>query len=354
MVYIILLNWNGWKDTIECLESVFRLQSVPFRVILCDTGSEDGSLEYIRAWANGKLDVYVPRTSVLRALSFPPISKPIRFTECDPFKPTRAETDKESPLIILSNGADLGFAAGNNTGIRYALAQPDMKYVWLLNNDTVVDSLALQALMDRARAQPLPGICGSTIRYYFAPERVQALGGAVIDGWRARCHTIGYRTEAQAHVDVAGIEKQIDFIMGASMLVSRAFLEDVGLMNEIYFLYAEEADWVTRAQGRYPLGFAPGSIVYHRDGGATEGGQSAFAQFHWTRSWLIFIRTYYPARLPVILLSFILSMLKRAMIGNSANARAILRAISTTPLWQKQIVPGSLPLTRSSQPLESD
>jgi len=334
MVYIILLNWNGWRDTIECLESVFRLTGVPFRVVVCDNASTDGSVEHIKAWADGNLDVYVPEAKTLRSLTFPPLGKPLRYTEYDPSKPHHAGEDAQAPLVIIENGANLGFAAGNNPGIRYALGHADMEFVWLLNNDTVVEPHALAALVARARAEPVPGICGSTIRYYFAPDRVQVLGGVKWQDWIARCTMLGQGSQAGTPVDAAAIENRIDYIHGASMLVSRQFVEQVGLLNEQYFLYCEEYDWALRARGRYPFGYAPESVVYHRDGGATQQGQSPFAWLHGTRSGLLLMRTYHPGQLPVFLVVVSLRVLRRMIAGDWAEARAIARAIVATPLWR--------------------
>jgi GT2 family glycosyltransferase len=335
MVYIVLLNWNGWRDTLECLESVFRLTGAPFRVVVCDNGSTDGSAEHLRAWADGNLDVYVPEAKTLRTLTFPPISKPVRYIAYDASKPHHNADDAAAPLVIIENGADLGFAAGNNPGIRYALEQADMDFVWLLNNDTVVEPHALEALVQRAHAQPTPGICGSTIRYYFAPDRVQALGGAIDQNLLARCRLVGANTLAQAPVDSAKVEKRIDFIYGASMLVSRIFLEDVGLLNERYFLYCEEVDWALRAGGRYRWGYARDSVIYHRDGGATQHGQSAFAHYHSTRSGLLLTWTYRRWRFPLFLGVLALRVFKRAVTGDLVAARGITRAILTTPFWRR-------------------
>jgi len=203
---------------------VFRLTGVPFRVVVCDNASTDGSVEHIKAWADGNLDVYVPEAKTLRSLTFPPLGKPLRYTEYDPSKPHHAGEDAQAPLVIIENGANLGFAAGNNPGIRYALGHADMEFVWLLNNDTVVEPHALAALVARARAEPVPGICGSTIRYYFAPDRVQVLGGVKWQDWIARCTMLGQGSQAGTPVDAAA-----DF--GAADLtdVLRKLAEDVVL-----------------------------------------------------------------------------------------------------------------------------
>ena len=83
-VYIIIVNWNGWKDTIECLESVFRNDFPAYQVIVCDNGSQDGSLDKIKAWATGDQKNDVRIDNPLYSLSNPPVAKPVSFIEYSP------------------------------------------------------------------------------------------------------------------------------------------------------------------------------------------------------------------------------------------------------------------------------
>ena len=82
-VHVLLLNWNGWRDTIECLESVLRLEWPELRVIVCDNGSTDGSEARIAEWARGALDAPVPTHPALAALVTPPVRKPIPMVRYD-------------------------------------------------------------------------------------------------------------------------------------------------------------------------------------------------------------------------------------------------------------------------------
>lgn len=152
-VYIIILNYNGWYDTIECLESVLRNDYTNYQVIVLDNNSPNNSMEYIRAWADGKIDVWVKPDNPLRHLSFSPLPKPIPYvcyTREDAEKGGISEIEENArdkgfngittnyPLIFIQTGENLGFAGGNNVGVRYALAKDDFDSVILLNNDTVI------------------------------------------------------------------------------------------------------------------------------------------------------------------------------------------------------------------------
>lgn len=325
MVYIILVNWNGWKDTIECLESLFRLNYDRYRVVVCDNGSTDGSIESIKAWAEGRLDTYVPASNPLRPLTFPPASKPVRWQELT--SSAAYEANNDAPLVLIRSDRNVGFAGGNNLGLRYALNSPEMEFVWLLNNDTVVHPDSLTALHGRLLEVPGAGICGSTVRYYDRPDRVQLLAGAQANCWRGRVRQIREGINASDLPDTDAVEGAMDFVYGASMFVCRRFIEEIGLLNEAYFLYCEELDWARRSADRFKMVYAKGSIVYHRGGAATNGGSSGFAWYHYTRSWLIFTQRYQAARMPVIVFWFMITAGRSLLRGRIDVGRAIARGI---------------------------
>lgn len=306
-VYIVILNWNGWADTLECLESVFRTDYANYRVIVCDNDSSDGSLEKIRDWAQGRL-VAPSGNCALAHLGFPPRPKPIPFIDLDK-KAAEAGAigSADASLVLIQTGANLGFAGGNNVGLRYALARDDFQYAWLLNNDTVIRPDSLACLVARMDASPASGICGSTLIYYHSPDQVQALGGASYNRWRCRASQIGALQPACRKIDASKVERDMAYVAGASMMVSRTFLQDVGLMEEDYFLYFEEFDWARRAHGRYALAYAPASIVYHKEGGSigtsVAGKRSALSTYYLQRNRIRFVNRFFKPYLPLLFLS---------------------------------------------------
>ena len=202
-VYVLVLNWNCWADTVECLESVFRSDYPNYRVIVCDNGSADGSLEHIAAWAEGRGDVAVTPAHPRPALVSPPVPKPVPF-RC--FDRAAAEAGGsgsavQTPLVLIDNGQNLGYAGGNNVGLRYALARDDFSYVWLLNPDTVVAPEALSRMVSEMEAAAAAGLCGSTVLFYDEPDRVQALGGAAYYKWFAIPRFIGQFQVASAPIE---------------------------------------------------------------------------------------------------------------------------------------------------------
>ena len=266
-VVILLLNWNGWKDTIECLESVFRLDYPSFRVVVCDNGSTDGSLEKIKQWADGQLEA--PKFEVALKSSNQSIIKPIPYVEYNRLQAeTAIETSESAPLVLIQTGANLGFAGGNNVGLRYCMARDDVDYMWVLNNDTVVEPDALTCMMNRLHNHPELGMCGSKLIFYHQPTLVQAWGGATFDASRGVVMPLGIFQPVDTVCDQTAIEEKMAYVMGASMLVRRDFIKDIGLMCEDYFLYFEEIDWAFRAHGRYGLAYSADSLVYHKEGGS--------------------------------------------------------------------------------------
>lgn len=315
-VYILLLNWNGWQDTIECLESVFRLDYPDFRVIVCDNDSADGSMEKITGWAAGRVPVNLSPEEPLYGLSSPPVAKPVSVAE---YGRGAAEAGGDSTenarLILIRTGANLGFAGGNNVGLRYALARNDFSYVWLLNNDTVVKPDSLTWLVGRMKERPDAGICGSLMPYYAYPDTIWTAGGGTFNGWLAKSCSLDDRTPLGEASPQAAIEGRMDYVAGASMLVSRDFLQAVGLMNEEYFLYFEEPDWCFRGRDRYRLAYADKSIVYHKVGISTarrDAGSDRTAESFYFRAQLLFTRKFFPLALPLVFGRVVVNRLKSA------------------------------------------
>ncbi|MDG4594381.1 MAG: glycosyltransferase family 2 protein [Candidatus Contendobacter sp.] len=332
-VYIILVNWNGWTDTIECLESVFRQDYPNYRVVVCDNASRDGSLGHLEAWASGRVPYVPPRDSPLRHLTTPALNKPLDFLVQDRASAEQGGVGTDPALLLVDGGGNLGFAGGNNVGMRYALAQGDADYVWLLNNDTVVDPDCLTRMVRRLRDHPGPATCGSRILFYADPDMVQALGGGRFNRWTAiSSQSLGRFLPADQPVDTVAIERQLSYIVGCSWLLPRAYLDDVGLMDERYFLYYEEVDWVLRAGSRYALCYADDARVYHKEGSSTGTPtgvrpSSLLSDFYIFRNKLWITRRHFPLGLPSVYLATLIQAGRRAVRGQWDKAWLILKIL---------------------------
>jgi GT2 family glycosyltransferase len=304
-VYIVILNWNGWRETVECLASVFQNDYINYQVIVCDNASTDNSVSNIIAWAEGRLPAQINLPKDIGLLS--DCVKPVDYSVLDAkagFAYSEAYLKKQ--LIIINTGANLGFAGGNNVGIRFAQSQGNGDYFWLLNNDTVIAKDSLSQLIKVVESDKNIGICGSKLMYYHDPNQLQALGGSYNK-------YLGTTKFILTEHDLAGM----DYVVGASMLVSKDFLDKVGLMNEEYFLYYEEMDWATRGKNKFTLACALKSLVYHKEG-ATIGGsnrninqKSYTADYYMVRSRLLFARKYYKRYLPTVYAGLVVTIINR-------------------------------------------
>jgi GT2 family glycosyltransferase len=311
-VAIILVNWNGWRDTIECLESLLLLKYPDYRIVVCDNGSSDDSLSRIRSWADQHVTRYAE----------------YMHTEAE----TGGSLTVDLMMTLISIDENLGFAGGNNVGLRYLMARSDIGFCWLLNNDTVVKPDALTHLVARMLQQPNIGVCGSTIRSYYDHERIQALGGGHYCRWIGLPWHYGRFTRWGREINHEKAEAWMNYVEGASMLVSRNFLDEVGLLCEEYFLYFEEADWAIRAEGRFKLGYAPNSIVYHKVGvsigtSSNPAKMSYTSDFYNIRNRLMFTWRFYPAALPTVWMVIFGSLLLRLCLGKWDRAAMIFRLL---------------------------
>ena len=272
--YIILVNWNGWEDTLECLESIFNLSRKDFRVLVCDNGSQDDSLNKIKEWAEGTREARISEKRMGK-YSLPKTNKPVSYQLLTKTQVESGEIAAHSQLILIDCQKNLGFAGGNNIGLRYALLQNDMTWCWLLNNDTVVEQNALTELIKKGVANPRIGITGSTIIYYNQTNKVQAFGGARYFSCIGLAMHIGRFNSQLKAINENKIEKRLSYILGASMFVSRDFLRKIGLMSEDYFLYYEELDWAQRSKSQYSLAYASKSLVFHKAGSSIGSSNKA-------------------------------------------------------------------------------
>lgn len=336
-VYIIILNYKTWADTIECLESVLRNDYENYQVIVVDNDSPNNSMEYIKAWADGKLDVFVSKDSPLRNLSYPPIPKPISylFYTKDEIELLELE-NKYAPLIFIKSDYNGGFSYGNNLGIKYALKKDDFDYVWLLNNDTVIEKDALKNLVDKAlyykKQNKKIGIIGSKILYYDKPKIIQSVG-CKMNKFLGTSSQIGELEKDMGQYDNEDIVKEFYYITGASMFITKDFLKDVGLLSEDYFLYYEEPDLAERGRKKgYSLGYSFTSRVYHKEGstiGSSSKGElkSELSDYYSLKNRVVFMKKFYPYYLPIALLGFIVVIINRVKREQFNRLKTVLKAL---------------------------
>jgi len=295
-VGVIILSWNEWQDTIECLESLQKIDYPNYEMIVVDNGSTDGLVENLKRWAKGEIPVNT------RFVNFDVSLKPVRYIEYDR-KTAEAGGDQQErnlgglassrKLIIIQSGENLGFPGGNNVGIRYSLKKADFGYVLLLNDDTAVAPDFLTKMVEVAEKDEETGIVGGKIYYYQHPERIW-YGGGKLSLWRAS----GYNQQV-GKTDRALPPRQNDeqpkgvvgasFITGCLMLIRRKLLQSSRLFREDYFLYVEDTDFCYQAlQEGWKLKVNLGARIWHK-GAPAEGREiSLMSSYYMTRNRLFF------------------------------------------------------------------
>ena len=304
---IILLNWNGWRDTVACVTSLLNSSCQDFVVVICDNASEDNSWKELCSWCEANAHD--------------------TFAVWEPGSPW----DATWKITLIQTGSNLGFAGGCNVGIRFVWQQTRCEYLWLLNNDTVVDPKALSKQVSTMQADFGVGLLGSTLVYFDQPDVVQCFGGYGFNFWTARVRPFPFAHDPQQPPSIEAVESRMRYVSGASTFVSRRFVESVGLLNEQYFLYFEEIDWAVRGS-KFRIGYCPESVVLHKEGQSigsanTASGRSRQSELWLTRNRILFTRTYFPLRLPVTLLWVLLVALIRACTGKRGIAEVLLRGV---------------------------
>ncbi len=242
-VAVVVLNWNGGQDTLDCLASLRQMDYPCFDVLVVDNSSTDGSIAAIRQ-------------------SFPEMS-------------------------LIETGDNLGFTGGNNVGMRHTLDR-GADYVLLLNHDTEVAPDSLTCLVEAVEADPKVGIAGPLIYYYDRPEVIWSAGG-VIDQHRGQARMVGLGELDSGQHDSKPCE--VDFVSGCALLVRRSVLEQVGLLDERFFAYYEEAEWCVRVRrAGYHIVHVPRAKVWHKISPGRRAA-SPIVHYYMTRNRLLFLHS---------------------------------------------------------------
>lgn len=228
LVYIILVNWNGKRDTLECLDSLAGVSYPHVRVLVVDNASSDGSAQEIR--------------------------------------------ERHPGVTVLEQHTNLRFAGGNNAGMKYALAH-GAELLCLLNNDTTVAKDFLTHLVSRLRSNGSTGMVAPKIFYHDDPRRIWFAGGE-ISMWTGTMRHTGIRELDDGRFDTS---REIDYATGCCILTSKEVVGKAGMLDEAFFMYGEDADWSMRVRrAGYAIVYEPKARVWHKLSVASGGHLSFF------------------------------------------------------------------------------
>jgi GT2 family glycosyltransferase len=267
-VDIIVLNWNGWNDTINCINSLKKQNYTNFSLIVVDNNSSDDSVYQIK---------------------------------------------KTLPSVeLLQTEANLGFGGGCNVGIKHALSR-GADYVWLINSDSIADPNALSSLVHVANQDVRLGSVGSVLYEADSTDQIQLWGGGNVKLWSGQSH---HRLYPGA----------IDFISGASLLLRCTAIKEVGLFDQsAFFMYWEDTDLAFRLRAvGWQLAVAHDSHVWHKQS-ASLGKRSPLLDEYFTQSGVRFLKRHAPIPFISIFLMLSRMLLKRLAMGEFNRTKAVFK-----------------------------
>lgn len=289
---IIILNWQNWQDTVACLNTLIQLKSsLPFKIIVCDNGSQDDSFSQLSRWA---YQHFPSDCHIFNAVQ-------------DAANLSKNLSNNHAKFTLIQTGKNLGFAGGNNVGIRYAMTDPDCEYLWILNNDTLVAENALEMLYCSAQHRPDVALFGSTVVDFSHPTVVQCAGGCRYFPWLTRFQNV-FGGQSLHFVLSQPENIKLDYVYGAAMFIRTDVVRRIGILNEEYFLFYEELDYTHRLkQQGLQIGWCKLSVVYHKCS-ATIGqpqqnnkAQLRRATYYENLSTLKYTKNFHPLLLPWVL-----------------------------------------------------
>lgn len=306
---IVILNYKNYEDTIECIDSITNSSYKEFRIIVVDNHSNNGSVKKIRNYLSNNLNFKK------------------NFFELDNSEISNYDMNNySSNCYFIKSDSNLGYGGGNNLGIKLSLKLKDSKYIWVLNNDTIVDENSILnqvKKMDDSRYL----MCGSKI-YYYNTNQLQCHAGASFNNIFM---TSKYITGL--NIDEFSVEKQLDYISGASIFFNKEYFKEYGLFDERFFLYFEEIDLVKRVNNKKNfLAYSSKSIIYHKEGASIGSSsdlnsKSLVSEYNSFRSRIQFTKKHFIYQLPFVYILGIVYILHRLIHGKLRLAKEIARAL---------------------------
>ena len=296
-VSIIILNWNGWKDTMECLESLYKINYPNYDIIVIDNDSKDESIEKINEYCNGNIKIsskffkYSKENKPIKVFEFSEDeARNGKFLKKDDYE----KLNPNKRMILIKNKDNYGFAGGNNVGIKFALDVLNPDYVLLLNNDAVVNEDFLIEMVKVGESDGKVGAVGPKVYLYSEPNKFQTAGIKIrknmfniMNVWDY--NMIGYGEIDNGQYDVI---KEVDSLVGCCILVKTKAINKFGLLDEKFFLYHEESDWLYRISKEYLMYYTPFSKIWHKYSASSGGEYSSTVVYYGTRNSILFAKKH--------------------------------------------------------------
>jgi GT2 family glycosyltransferase len=286
-VTAIVVNWNAREDTRECLQSLARSSHRELDVVLIDNASSDGSVEYLRGL-------------------FPAVT-------------------------LVSNSSNEGFARASNAGMKLAMER-GTDYVFLFNNDAVVEERAVERLVDAMEESREVGLAGPKIFYFSKKDVIWSAGGEV-NFWKGMTRHRGIRRRDSPEFSR---RRDVDYLTGCALMASRELVEKVGMLDTSFRMYGEDADWCLRARrAGYRVEYVPEAVAWHKVSLSSGGEFSPAKIYNKTMSNVLLFRRhsrpYHWLTIPFYAAGYMAWLLLRGLArGDAKLSGAVLRALRDT------------------------
>lgn len=267
-VCAIILNWNGAEQTIACLKSIAANYDIPVIVVDNNSSAADFNVLTSVLMEGGDEDVLIASENDIKS------------------------HDEKHHRCLIKNRDNYGYAGGNNIGIDYAY-RAGFDFFWILNNDILVEQGSLEALLTTINSDVDCGFSASVLVYSDNPDVVQCIGGGKLYPWLGKAKLIGKNLKRLELDKIVPMLPEPDYLMGASLLVKRNIVQKVGLMDERYFMYSEEADWQRRSinQG-FNFRVSNNSFAQHGDSASTKNRSHMF-HFYRNRAAIMYNKKFH-------------------------------------------------------------
>lgn len=293
-VSVIVLNWNGWKDTIKCLESVYQLDYRNYDVFVVDNGSEDNSIEKVKEYCKGKIEVNTP------FFEYDPVNKPIRYKEIifngisfepnDEFQIENINIPNLKPgfeLTLIKISENRAFAGGNNVGLKYVLGNINSNYIFLISNDIIVNKNFLE-IINFAEDHPSSGSFQPKMLWMDYPDKIDSVG------LEYSKNGLGFNRGAFTQSNLYNNPEEIFGCCAGACIYRSSSLKDIEFdgqyFDEDFEAYYEDFDLSFRLRwAGWNSWYYPEAVCYHGRG-KTCGVLSDFTVYHNWRNynWVLF------------------------------------------------------------------
>lgn len=326
---IILLNYNSWPDTLECLESLLKQKTkLAYTIFIVDNSQNNESIHKIKDWAAGEISVN--ETSFHPEITSPEVRKPLEIQYYTEDKLNNCVITAN--LILIKANTNNGFSAGNNIALKYLKDQPnEYDWIWLLNNDTIVKSQAIENIISEIKSHKNELILfGTPLMEYYDASKIQAIGGKY-NKYLGRPSLVG--AELNYNHEIRVQQYKVDYPIGASMILSKYSLQKLGLLSESYFLFFEELDWTLRIKklgGK--LKILDNFDVLHKQGASTKQNvkrdYNIFMETLLIKNRLVFAKKHNRSNIKIVKLSIIFLVIPKKFIkGQFALVKEIIKIV---------------------------